>query len=107
MFTWPKLQGVDFLLVLVVQRNNDGKDWNPKLSIFENTGFKWDRESSLKIQTSFFWRQRWEIIFVLLNMDHKTLVIQFSFISHDMCKKDIIETQKTQNIKASLNYYIK
>lgn len=40
-------------------------------------------------------------------MDHKTLVFQFSFISHDMCKKDIIETQKTQNIKASLNYYIK
>lgn len=43
-------------------------------------------------------------------MDHKTLVFQFSFISHDMYKKNIyrnIHTQKQQKIKIPLNYYIK
>lgn len=40
-------------------------------------------------------------------MDHKTLVFQFSFIIHDMYKKNFYRNKKTKKIKTPLNYYIK
>lgn len=56
-------------------------------SLYDIEVFKWEK-AALKFRHPFS-GNRDVRIFVLPHMDHKTLVFQFTFISHDIYKKNI------------------
>lgn len=65
-------------------------------SLSDTEDLKWIEKAVVKFRHGFSGDRDMRWFFVLLNMDHKTLVFQFSFISHDIFKKTIYRNIKNK-----------